>query len=131
MSYLQESTTLGINSSFAPDQDQNTPTSGQLPPRAPPGSQSMLLTNLPSLELYDVSQDMLDLGTTLATLDARGFAQWLVQTSHSPARSQPVAPSTAVVFRTPLPTPFDGRSTLTGLGKMRCLRCEILGLDVS
>ena len=117
MSYLEVPTPLSI-CYFTSVRDHNTMAPGQSTLQAPPGTPSLLLpTNLlymhasPAIEHQEFSYiplDMPNLRTPRLSPNC-DVAPWLLQTIHSPLRSQPAEPSTAVAVQTPSLTPFMGQ----------------------
>jgi len=134
MSYLEVPTPRSI-CYFTSVGDHDTTVPGQSTLQAPPGTPSLLSpTNLlhmhasPAIEHLEFSYnppDMLDLRTP--RLSPNGdVAPWLLQTIHSPPRSQPAEPSTAVVVRTPALTPFKVQLDNLPWFKFRVLFCTFL-----
>lgn len=112
---------------------------GQSTPRARLGTPSLLSSTNPlymhanpaiehlgfsdiPLGMLDLTLDMFDLRTPRLSPN-RDVAPWLL---HPPPRSQPTEPSTAVVVRTPSPTPFMVQLDNLPWFKFRVLFCTSL-----
>lgn len=134
MSYLEVPTPPSI-CYFTSVGDHDTTAPGQSTPQVSPGTPSLLSpTNLlymhasPAIEHLEFSYiplDMLDLRTPRLSPNC-DVAPWLLQTIHSPPRSQPAEPSTAVVVLTPSPTPFMVQLDNLPWFKFRVLFCTFL-----
>ena len=134
LSYLEVPTPSSF-SYFTSIGDHDTTTQGQCMPQAPWGTPSLLSpTNLlymhasPAIEHLEFSYnplDMLDFKTPKLSPNC-DVAPWLTQTFHFPCSPQPADPATAVVIRTPSPTPFIVQLDNLPWFKFQVLFCTFL-----